>query len=110
MALKVTDLKIDPKSLGDVFLLADIVPAYEYKDGEKTDNFIGYIYQVVLPAHKMEKVGIKVLNKPCLIDIEKDDIPIGSIVKFVGLEVGTYYSKTNGVLLTIKADEVYFDE
>ena len=110
MALKVTDLKIDAKSLGEVFLLADIVPAYEYKDGEKTDKLIGYTYQVVLPSHKMEKVGIKVLNKPCLIDIEKEEIPIGTNVKFLGLDVGTYYSKANGISLTIKADEVRFDK
>ena len=30
--LRITDLKIDNKSLGDKFLLVDISPAYEYKD------------------------------------------------------------------------------
>lgn len=30
--LRITDLKIDNKSLGEKFLLVDISPAYEYKD------------------------------------------------------------------------------
>lgn len=33
--LRITDLKIDNKSLGDKFLLVDISPAYEYKDGKR---------------------------------------------------------------------------
>ena len=110
MALKITDLKIDPKSLGEIFLLADILPAYEYKNGEKTDKLIGYTYQVVLPSHKMEKIGVKVLNKPCILDLENEEIPIGTHINFKGLDVGTYYSKTNGISLIIKADEAYFDE
>lgn len=110
MALKLTDLKIDAKSLGEVFILADIRPAYEYKDGEKTEKLIGYTYYTVLPAHRMERVGIKVLNKPCLLDIEQDEIPIGRQINFNGLEVGTYYSKVNGISLTIKADEAFFED
>lgn len=31
--LKITDLKIDPNSLGDVFLLAEISPSYDYRTG-----------------------------------------------------------------------------
>lgn len=59
MALRITDLKIDPKSLGQTMLLADISPSYEYKDGERTEKLEGYRYSVVLPARKMEKLGIK---------------------------------------------------
>ncbi|EDP10198.1 hypothetical protein EUBDOL_02212 [Amedibacillus dolichus DSM 3991] len=42
--LRITDLKIDNKSLGDKFLLVDISPAYEYKDGERQDTVSGYKY------------------------------------------------------------------
>lgn len=108
MALKITDLKIDPKSLGSTMLLADISPSFEYKDGERTDKLEGYRYSVVLPAHKMEKLGVKVLNKTPLINIESEEIPIGTPVQFVNLEVGSYFSKTQGVSITAKADGVNF--
>lgn len=109
MALKITDLKIDPKSLGDTMLLADITPAYEYRDGERTDKLEGYRYSVVLPSHKMEKLGVKVLNKTPLIDVEKkEEIPIGIPVHFTNLEIGSYFSKSQGVTITAKADGVSF--
>ena len=109
MALKITDLKIDAKSLGKTMLLADISPSYEYKDGERTDKLEGYRYSVVLPAHKMEKISVKVLNKAPLIDIDKgEEIPIGTPVEFANLEVGSYFSKTQGVCITAKADNVAF--
>lgn len=50
--LRITDLKIDNKSLGDKFLLVDISPAYEYKDGERQDTVSGYKYSVCLPKFK----------------------------------------------------------
>lgn len=58
--LKITDLKIEPTSLGDVFLLAEISPSYEYKDGERTTNINGYKYSVALPKLRFEKISIKV--------------------------------------------------
>ena len=109
MALKITALRIDPVSLGEIFLLADITPSYEYKDGERTDTLDGYRYSVVLPAHKMEKLSIKVSNRIPLVDIENSgEIPIGTAVKFSNLEVGSYYSKTQGICITAKADSVDF--
>lgn len=111
MALKITDLKIDPTSLGTTMLLADITPSYEYKNGERTDKLEGYRYSVVLPAHKMEKLGVKVLNKTPLIDIEdieSEEIPIGTPVQFSNLEIGSYFSKTQGVSITAKASGVSF--
>lgn len=45
MALKITDLKIDPASLSGNFLLVDIRLVFAYKEGEKTNNFDGYRYQ-----------------------------------------------------------------
>ena len=35
--LNIRDLRIDPASLGSKKLLVDISPAYEYKDGKRTD-------------------------------------------------------------------------
>ena len=44
--LNIRDLRIDPASLGSKKLLVDITPAYEYKDGKRTDNLTGYRYTV----------------------------------------------------------------
>ena len=104
MPLKVTDLTIDPNSLGDVFLLADVTPTYLYVNGERTKEIDGYRYHVVLPKHKMEKIGVKVSHKTPIINLE-EEIPIGTTMSFSGLTVGTYFS--NGQInLTCKADDV----
>ena len=73
--LKITDLRIDPNSLGGVYLLAEISPSYEYKQGERTTNINGYKYSVALPKLRFEKLSIKVpLEKrqaPLLISLLK---------------------------------------
>ena len=93
--LKITDLKIDINSLGGNFLLVDIVPFYTYKDGEKTDTLEGYRYDIALPKHKMEKLGVKITDTTPLIDISKDEIPMLRQVNFEGLEVSSYYMQGN---------------
>ena len=40
--LNIRDLRIDPTSLGEKKLLVDVAPAYEYKDGKRTDTVTGY--------------------------------------------------------------------
>ena len=40
--MKLTDLIVSPKSLGDKLWLVDVSPAYEYKDGKRTDTVLGY--------------------------------------------------------------------
>lgn len=42
--MKLTDLIVSPKSLGDKLWLVDVSPAYEYKDGKRTDNLFYRIY------------------------------------------------------------------
>lgn len=108
--LKITDLKIDPTSLGDVFLLAEISPSYEYKDGERTTNINGYKYSVALPQLRFEKISIKVpLNKKNqpLFDINSENpIPTGVKVGFKNIEVKPYFSAGN-INFTASADDVF---
>lgn len=103
--LRITDLAIDPKSLGGNFLLADITPSFAYENGERTKNIDGYRYHVVLPKLKMEKIGVKVPHKIPLIDVEKEEIPVGMAVDFSNLQVGTYFSNGN-INLKASADDV----
>jgi len=49
--LNIRDLKIDNASLGRKMLLVEVVPAYEYKDKQRTDNITGYRYVVCLVDH-----------------------------------------------------------
>ena len=44
--MKLTDLIVSPKSFGDKLWLVDVSPAYEYKDGKRTDTVLGYRYSV----------------------------------------------------------------
>ena len=47
--MKITDLIIDPKSLGNKLWLVDVTPAYEYKDNRRTDTVTGYRYAIAMP-------------------------------------------------------------
>ena len=95
--LNIRDLRIDPASLGAKKLLVDVAPAYEYKDGKRTDAVTGYRYIVALPAHSLEKIGVRIDGKQLM---EK---PEGFIeVEFADLEVAAYESQGQ-VQLTAKA-------
>ncbi|WP_419082839.1 hypothetical protein, partial [Phocaeicola sp.] len=108
--LKITDLRIDPNSLGDVFLLAEIAPSYDYKEGERTTNINGYKYSVALPKLRFEKISIKIpLEKKSnpLFDINSENpIPTGVKVGFKNIEVKSYFSNGN-INVTASADDVF---
>lgn len=95
--LNIRDLRIDPASLGAKKLLVDVSPAYEYKDGKRTENLTGYRYTVALPEHGLDKIGIRIDGKQLL---EKTEGYIE--VEFNGLEVNAYESQGH-VQFTAKA-------
>lgn len=95
--LKVRDLRIDPASLGAKKLLVDIAPAYQYDNGKRTDNVTGYRYIIALPAHSLEKIGVRIDGKQLM---EK---PEGfAEVEFSDLDVSVYEAQGH-VQLTAKA-------
>ena len=61
--LNIRDLKIDNTSLGDKLLLVEVVPVYEYKDKQRTDNLIGYRYVICLLAHHLEKLNVRFITQ-----------------------------------------------
>ena len=86
--MKITDLKIDPRSLGNKLWLVDVAPAYEYKEGKRTDNITGYRYSIALPEKGLDKIDVKI-DGP-----QQMDAPNGYIeVRFDALEVFVYWSK-----------------
>ena len=98
--LNIRDLRIDPASLGEKMLLVEITPTYEYKNGTKTTNVLGYRYTVALPKHNLEKLGVKIDGKQLM------DKPEGFVeVEFENLEVSAY-EKNGSVFLTAKATDM----
>lgn len=99
--MKLNDLVIDiNKTLGTHFWLLEVAPAYEYKDGVKTNNLVGYRYTVTLPDKNFEKLGVKIPGDPIVTEVE------GYLeVKFHGLEVTPYMSGKD-VALSAKAEGI----
>lgn len=86
--MKIQDLVIDAnKSLGNKLWLVDVVPAYEYKENQRTENVTGYRYSIALPEKGLEKINVKIDGKQLL---EKPDAYVE--VSFNGLEVFVYWS------------------
>lgn len=86
--MKITDLLIDPKSLGEKLWLVDVVPAYEYKDNHRTDTVLGYRYTVAMPDKGLDKINVRIDGKQLM------DAPDGYVeVRFDGLEVFIYWSQ-----------------
>lgn len=52
--LKITDIIIDPLTLGSKLWLVDIQPTYSYVDGRRTNTIIGYRYTIALPEKGLE--------------------------------------------------------
>lgn len=96
--LNIRDVRIDPTSLGDKMMMVNVLPAYEYKDGKRTDNIVAYRYEVALPAHNLDKISVRIDGKQ-LMDAPEDGFVE---VKFTGLEVSAY-ERDGKVLFTAKA-------
>lgn len=89
--MKITDAILNAKAtLGDKLWVVDVVPTYEYKDGHRTENILGYRYETVLPVRKMDKISIRI-DGPQLLDP-----PNGYYeVSFEGLELYIYWVSGN---------------
>lgn len=58
--MKLTNLIINPMSIGKKPLLVDVQPSYKYEDGKRTTTIAGYKYIVALPDHGFEKISVKI--------------------------------------------------
>ena len=80
--LNLRDLRIDPASLGNKMLLVDVMPAYEYKDGKRTETVTGYRYVVCLAEHRLEKLSVRIdgpqqMEQPeDFVDVEFTDLVV----------------------------------
>lgn len=108
MAIRLNDLKLDTKAMfKDDFLLADITPLFPFNNGERAKTQTGYTYTVVLPNLKLEKISVKIENLEPLVNLDTDEVPVMSAVKFENLQV-TPYLNNNNFGLSCKADSIRF--
>ena len=85
--MKLSDLIIDPRSLGSKLWLVNVYPAYEYQNNKRTNNVLGYRYSVSMPEHSLDKVDVLVEGE------KRMEAPNGYVeVQFDGLEVYLYWS------------------
>ena len=86
--MKITDLTIDPRSLGNKLWLVEVSPAYEYPNNRRTDTVLGYRYTVALPEKGLDKINVRIDGD------KRMDAPDGyAEVRFDGLEVFIYWSQ-----------------
>ena len=86
--MKITDLIIDNRSLGNKLWLVDVAPAYEYQNNRRTDTILGYRYTVAMPEKGLDKINVRIDGKQLM------DAPNGYVeVVFEGLEVFIYWSQ-----------------
>ena len=87
--MKLTDLKIDPQSLGNKLLLVEVLPTYAYSEGKRTNTVTGYRYTVAMPDHGFDKLSVRIDGKQQL------DTPDGyAEVAFRDLEIYIYWTPT----------------
>lgn len=58
--MKLTDLIISAKSVGQHLILTEVRPAYEYRDGRRTDTITGYRYEVVMPERGYDHLAVRI--------------------------------------------------
>ena len=87
----ISQVIVDPATLGDRLRLYGIFPAYEYKDGQKTTNLIGYTYIVACSGLRGEQLGIRIPGKQLLGQDAYD-----RLVQLEGLDIRIYPSYVKG--------------
>ena len=91
--MDIKDIVIDAyKTVGTDLMLVSVLPAYEYDNGKRTDNILGYKYEVVLPHRAYEKLSVKILGDVRL-DLQEDeavfvsftDVSLNAVLDSAGL-------------------------
>ena len=99
--MKLRDMWFDNACLGKKMLLVEVVPAYEYKDKQRTDTISGYRYVVCLVDHHLEKLNVRIDGAQLMAQ------PDGFVdVEFEGLEVRGYEAQGK-VQFTAKATGIF---
>lgn len=82
---------VSPETLGDRLRLYSVHPAYEYRDGQRTSNLIGYTYVVACSGLNGEQLGVRISGKQLV-----DQSALDHLVKFDNLDLRVYPSYIKG--------------
>lgn len=99
--LRITDIIIDPRTLGSKLWLVDVQPTYNYVDGHRTDTITGYRYIIALPEKGLEKISVRIDGE------QKTDAPNGFVeVIFQNLELYIYWGAQNQPQVGARATDI----
>lgn len=90
--MNISNLTINNASFGKAKMLVDIRPYYNYADNSK--DIEGYKYKVVLPAHKMDSLEVKIAGAK-LLELADGEFPL---VEFENLEARIYVIDGKGIV------------
>ena len=85
--MNLSNLRIDPASLGRTKYLVGVKPVYKFNEQkERTNEIEGYRYEVALPDHGFEKLGVKIPGDKMM------EEPVNELVAvdFTDLEIKVY--------------------
>jgi len=88
--MKITDLIIDPKSIGHKMILVGVQPFYVYENGRRTESIKGYKYEVALADKGYDKIAVKIDGNQ-----QMDVTPEYQEVSFENLEIFVYWLNGN---------------
>lgn len=86
--LNLSELIIDPRSVGTKLFLVGVKPVYNYENGHRvSDEIVGFKYEIALPEKHMEKLSVRI-DGACLMD-EPDSF---REVMLEGLQLSLYWT------------------
>lgn len=106
--IRVSDIKLGLEQVANSkeVLITNVREVREYTDGKRTDNILGYAYEVTAPKNKYEKFSIKVEEKVPVITSEELEAK-GNAVKATANDfVGSFYHRGDDYVFTAKASKV----
>ena len=90
------------KTVGNTTILVGVTPAFEYVDGVRKDNIVGYKYELVLPDRLYEKLVVKILGEK-RVELADDGVP--QAVALDGLTMSLYWTP-QGDKVSATADNI----
>lgn len=88
--LNLSELIIDPRSVGKRLFLVNVKPVYEYRDGHRvSDEVVGFKYEIALPDKHMEKIAVRIDGK-----CQMDEPESFQEVTIEGLALSLYWTPT----------------
>lgn len=106
--IRISDMKFSLEQIANSkeVLITSVREVKEYVDGKRTDNILGYSYEVTAPKNKYEKFSIKVEESIPAITMQELEAKGGTIKATANDFMGTFYRRGDDYIFTAKASKV----